>query len=301
MSTISFAGVYAPLPTPFDERDRLDVDRLCAALPRWLASPLAGFVLLGTTGEAGLVDDEEADRLVEAVRPLVPRERALLVGVGRESTAATIRAARRAATGGADALLVRTPSFFKTRMNDEALVAYYTAVADSAPAPVLLYNFAAATGVNLTPSAVARLASHPNILGIKESGSDLAQIADLVALASPSFTVLAGSATTFVAALGAGVSGGILALSALLPEACVRLFTLMRAGAFDEARQLQQRLVPLARFISTEHGVPALKAALARSGVDVGLPRRPLVPFDERHLPALHDLLRGFLTEGVPV
>jgi 4-hydroxy-2-oxoglutarate aldolase len=176
-------------------------------------------------------------------------------------------------------------------MTDDVLVAYYTAVAEASPVPVLLYNFMAATGVNLAPSAVARLADHPNIAGIKESGSDLAQIADLVALSSSSFSVLAGSATTFFAALCAGVGGGILALGAVVPEACVRLFDLVRAGRLDDARALQRALLPIARFISAQHGVAGLKAALQAAGIDAGVPRRPLLPLDEQHLPALRALL----------
>src|SRR5581483_5737723 len=98
---------------------------------------------------------------------------------------------------------------FKGQMTGEAFERHYRAVADASPVPVLLYNFTVATGVNLTPDVVARLAQHPNVIGIKESGSDIAQIADLVAASGPEFSVLAGSATTFYAALCAGVSGGI--------------------------------------------------------------------------------------------
>jgi 4-hydroxy-2-oxoglutarate aldolase len=293
MSAMQCSGVYAPLPTPFDASDRLDIGRIRTALPRWIASPLAGFVLLGTNGEAGLLDEDEAERLIDAVRPLVPRDRTLIAGAGRESTLATVRAARRAAALGADAVLVRTPSFFKGRMTDDVFVGYYTAVADASPVPVLLYNFMTATGVNLAPSAVARLVAHPNIAGIKESGSDLAQLADLVTLSSPAFAVLAGSATTFFPALCAGVAGGILALGAVVPEACVRLFDLVRAGRLDEGRALQRALVPLARFISTQHGVPGLKAALQAVGIDAGVPRRPLLPLDAQYLPPLRELLKG--------
>src|SRR5262245_58723299 len=218
------AGVFAPLPTPFDEHGRVDAARMRAALARWIASPLVGFVMLGTSGEAGLLDDQESDEVVDVARGLVPSTRPLLAGTGRESTPATIRASRRAAALGVDAVLVRTPSFFKSRMNGEALLAHYRAVADESPVPVVLYNFTAATGVNLTADTVSRLVEHPNIIGVKESGSDIAQISDLVALTSPRFRVMAGSGSTFHAALSVGVSGGILALAALLPDACVRLF-----------------------------------------------------------------------------
>lgn len=288
---MTFSGVYAPLATPFDDEDRVDVARMTAAFSRWVASPLAGLVVLGTNSEAGLLDEREAETVIDTARALTPRTKTLIAGTGRESTQASVRAARRAAELGADAVLVRTPSFFKARMNDDTLVRYYATVADASPVPVLLYNFTAATGVNLHPSTVARLADHPNIAGIKESGSDIAQIADLVSLTPPGFSVLAGSATTFFAAMNAGVRGGILALAGLLPELCVRLCDLVMAGQLAEARLLQRRLVPIARLISTVHGVPGLKAALHLTGVDVGRPRPPLLPLDDIGISSLRAAL----------
>lgn len=275
---MSFSGVFAPLPTPFNDADEVDLVRWRAAMTHWLTTPLTGFVLLGSNGEAGFVDDVEADALVAEARAIVPRDRPLIVGAGRESTRATIDAVRRAGHLGADAVLVRTPSLFKSQMTNDAFIRHYTAVADASPVPVLLYNFAAFTGVNLAPTAVAVLARHPNIVGMKESGSDLAHISDLVTSTPDDFSVLAGSASTFFAALGAGTVGGILALAGLLPDQCVELLSLVRAQRHDEARDLQRRLLPIARMISTGYGVPGLKAALRLIGVDVGVPRRPLAP-----------------------
>jgi 4-hydroxy-2-oxoglutarate aldolase len=288
---MDLSGVFAPLPTPFDERDELDVERLRAAWPRWLATPLTGFVVLGTNGEIGLMTDDECDRVVETARGFVPAGRPLIAGAGRESTASTIRAVRRAAARGADAVLVRTPAFFKAQMTHDAFVRFYTAVADASPVPVLLYNFTAATGVNLLPHTAASLAEHPNIVGMKESGSDIAQIADLVALTPPDFPVLSGSGSIFCSALCAGVSGGILALAGLLPAQCVRLFALVRANRLEEARALQRTLLPVARLISSGHGVPGLKAAFKAAGCDVGRPRSPLVPVADDVVARLGDAL----------
>ena len=287
-------GVFAPLPTPFDESGELDLGRFRRAIPTWMKSPLTGVVVLGTNGEAGLLDDAESAAVIDAARQEIPSGRVLLAGTARESTAHAIRAARTAASLGADAVLVRTPCFFKGQMTGAAFERHYTAVADASPVPVLLYNFTAATGVNLLPETVARLATHPNIVGMKESGSDIAQIADLVAVANPSFSVLAGSASTFQAALSAGVSGGILALAAVFPEACVRLFELMRAGNHEAARALQRQILPMARLISTGHGVPGLKAVLALIGIDAGYPRAPLAPAPDTAVAALKTALTTF-------
>jgi len=292
------AGVFAPIPTPFDDRDRVDTQRLCAALARWLARPLAGFVVLGSNGEAVLMDDFESDQAIVAAREAVPSEKRFIVGTGRESTQATIKATKRAAEHGADAVLVRTPGFFKAQMTNDAFVRHYTAVADASPVPVLLYNFTALTGVNLLPAAVARLAPHPNIIGMKESGGDIAQVADLVSLTPKDFMVLAGSAPTFYAALCVGAVGGILALGCAAPDACVQLFELTRAGRHEEAIALQRRLVPLARLLGGVHGVPGLKAAMNLLGYDVGVPRPPLSTLADAVLPTLRDELAQF--EEIP-
>lgn len=273
------AGVYAPVPTAFDADGAFDAVRFRAALARWMASPLTGVVVLGSNGEAPLLDEDESDRVLAAAREAIPAGRPLVAGTGRESTRAAVAASRRAAALGADAVIVRTPGFFRSQMTSDLLVRHYTAVADASPVPVLLYNFTAVTGVNIGADAVTRLASHSNIAGIKESGGDIVQVADFVA-SGPGFQVFAGSAASFYAALCVGAAGGILALACVVPEACVELFGLVRDGAHERARALQRRLLPLARLLGTRYGVAGLKAALALTGCDVGDPRAPLLPLD---------------------
>jgi 4-hydroxy-2-oxoglutarate aldolase len=295
---MNLAGVFAPIPTPFDDQDAVDTKRLRAALTRWIARPLTGFVVLGSNGEAALMDDFEADRVIVAAREAIPGDRPFIVGTGRESTQAAVRAAKRAAEHGADAVLVRTPAFFKTQMTTDAFVRHYTVVADASPVPVLLYNFTAVTGVNLLPAAVTRLAPHPNIIGMKESNADIAQIADLVSGTPADFQVLAGTTSTFYAALCVGAVGGILAPACVIPDACVRLFELARAGRHAEAVQLQRELVPLARLLGQAYGVPGLKAALNLIGYDVGVPRPPLQPAPEAASGALREAIAHF--EEIP-
>jgi len=291
MNGMEFAGVHAPIPTPFDDRGHVDLARLRALFPRWLDSALAGFVVLGTTGEAALLSEDESDAVIATARDLVPRSRRFVVGTGRESTAGAVGAARRAAELGADAVLVRTPGFFRAQMTTDVLVRHYTAVADTVPVPVLLYNFPAVTGVNLQPAAVERLARHPNVVGVKESGGDVGQIADLVTITPASFQVLAGSASTFLPALSVGAAGGILALSCVLPDACCRLYRLTREGREAEALKLQQQLMPIARLLGSTYGVAGLKAAMRMAGADAGLPRTPLLPLAEPGIGAIRDAL----------
>ena len=175
-------------------------------------------------------------------------------------------------------MLVRTPSYFKKQLTTAAFVRHYAAVADASPVPVILYNFSALTGVTLPVEAVVELVDHPNIIGLKESGPDMGYVGDLIGVARDGFNVLVGSAPTFYASLALGASGGILALACAIPDACVRIYEHAAAGRHEEARALQRQVIPLARLVTSAHGIPGLKAALGELGYVGGRPRRPLEP-----------------------
>lgn len=275
---MSLAAVFPPMVTPF-ANGSVDTAAIASNVRRWMDAGLGGIVALGTNGESALLDEDEAELVLETVRAAVPPGRVLIAGTGRESTRATIAATRRAATCGADFALVRTPSFFRTQMTAPALEAHFRAIADASPIPVLLYNFPGQTGVNFTPATVAALAAHPNIAGMKETGTDAAQLAGFVdAAAGATFSVLVGAAPGMYPALCVGAAGAIVAVACVLPELSVELYSHARAGRHAEARALQRRLTPLGRLVTTTHGVPGLKAALDLAGYRGGEPRPPLLP-----------------------
>jgi dihydrodipicolinate synthase/N-acetylneuraminate lyase len=275
---MTFAAVFPPMATPFADGD-VDEAAIGANIRRWLRAGVGGVVALGSNGEAPLLDEDESDRVVGAARGAVPAGKLLIAGTGRESTRATIEATRRAAALGADAALVRTPAYFKGRMTPDAFLLHYRAVADASPIPVLLYNYPAVTGVSLAADTVGRLAEHPNIVGIKETGTDAAQLSAFVDVtATASFSVIAGTAPTFFAALTVGAVGGILAAACVVPDLCITLYELAVGGRTAEARALQRRLTPIARMVTTTYGVPGLKAAMDLNGYRGGEPRLPLSP-----------------------
>lgn len=271
-------GVLPPIPTPFDGDGRVDAAAMSANVTRWMQTRIRGVVVLGSNGEAPLLDEAESDAAIAAAREQVPPDRLCIAGTGRESTPAAIGAAKRAADLGADAVLVRTPSYFKPLLTPEAFVAHYTAVADASPAPVVLYNFTALTGVTLAVDVVARLAEHPNIVGMKESGSDLTYVSALIDATPDDFAVMAGSAPIFCPALVMGASGGVLAVASVATDLCTDLYDAVCAGRLGEARALQRRLTPVARLVTSAHGIPGLKAAVTLLGFTVGDPRPPLRP-----------------------
>lgn len=272
-------GVFPPIPTVLDSSGDVDAKAITTNVERWMRTGLSGVLALGSNGEAALLDEHESDRVIEAARTAVPSDRLLIAGVGQESTRATIAAAKRAATRGADLALVRPPATYKNQMSTEVLVAHFRAVADASPIPVLLYNLTVA-GVVLTVPIVAQLAEHPNILGIKETSVDLERLGQFAGIGS-GLRVLSGSAPVFYPALMSGAVGGILAVANVLPEACVRLYDLAIAGKHDEALALQRALTPLAQLVTTTYGVGGLKAALELVGFTGGAPRSPLAPVSE--------------------
>ena len=287
-----FAGIYTPLATPFAADGSLDDRALARNVARYLKTPLTGLVVLGSNGEAPQLEDDEADRAIRTVRDAMPKDRPLLAGTGRESTAATIAATERAARLGVDAVLVRTPSFYKGQMTTGAFVKHYTQVADRSPVPVLLYNVTIYTGVNLLPEAVGILSRHPNIAGIKETNSDMVQFGEYLSRAEEGFTVLAGSGATYYSALALGAHGAILAVGGVAPELCAGIFTAVREGRLAEARTMNRQLAPLARLVGATYGVPGLKAALTLLGFDGGVPRPPLQPVGQPAIDAIREQLQ---------
>lgn len=275
---MNISGLFHPLVTPFDSDGLLDQKGLAANVQKYLQTPLTGLVVLGSNGEQPQLENDECDRAMATVRNLVPADRPLMAGIGRESTRATIAAAKRAGAIGVDAVMARTPSFYKNMMTTDAFVRHFTEVADASPVPVVLYNVTFYTGVTLHPDAVAALSHHPNIVGIKESGNDMQLLGDYLSRSADGFVVLCGSATSYFSALALGVQGAVLALAGIAPEQCAALGALMRDGRVADARALQQTLLPMARAIGTAHGVPALKAALDLLGYAAGPPRPPLRP-----------------------
>ena len=278
---MTFSGVFAPVPTPFADDGEIDLAAWRDNIDRWMGTGLRGLVVLGTNGEAPLIDDDEADRLIAAAREQIPSDRILIAGTGRQSTRSAIRATVRAADRGADAVLVRTPSYYRRQLTTSTFIRHYTTVADASPVPVLLYNYSALTGVTLPVEAAAALSIHENIVGLKESGPDMGYVGDLVGLVPDGFSVLVGSASTFFTSLALGAHGGVLALACVAPAACLRLYDLVQAGCFEEARELQRHLTPLAKLVTSIHGIPGLKAALPLIGYVGGRPRLPLEPVDD--------------------
>jgi 4-hydroxy-2-oxoglutarate aldolase len=176
-------------------------------------------------------------------------------------------------------------------MTAEAFIAHYTAVADASPVPVLLYSFPAAFGLSLPIDAVARLAGHPNVAGLKESSGDIGFIADCVSRTPEGFVVVVGSAPTLYASLCVGAAGGVVVGANVIPELFVELHQAVVRGDHAEALRLQRAITPLGRAVGSQWGIAGLKAAMSLAGYRGGWPRAPLAPAP----PAIVEQLRQML------
>jgi 4-hydroxy-2-oxoglutarate aldolase len=283
-------GVVPPLVTPFLPDGGLDLRAFEANLESLSAFDLAGYLVLGSNGEAASLDESEKLALLEAARRHAGR-RVLLAGTGLESTRATIAFTRKAADVGVDMALVLTPCYYKPQMTVEALRRHFEAVADASPIPVLLYSVPVFTGLVWPAGLAPTLAVHPRIVGMKESSGDVGLLARLVSSVPASFAVLCGSGPVFYPAMCMGAPGGVLAVANCAPRVVAALYRAFRSGDHERARRLQETLSPLAAAVTSIHGVAGLKVAMDLAGLRGGSVRSPLLQAP----PAVRDELRSLL------
>jgi 4-hydroxy-2-oxoglutarate aldolase len=281
MHTLLPGGIYPPLPTFFDDQEELDLVTLQRHIRRLRDSGIAGYVLMGTNGEAVHLTSAERARVIEAAREVIGSDIGLplIAGCGDQSTRATLAHCRQAAQSGADFALVLPPSYYKGRMQHDALLAHFRTIADGSPLPVLIYNMPdASAGIDLDADIICTLAEHPNICGVKDSAGNVAKLAQIVAHVPDDFRVFAGSASYLLPALVVGAVGAVAALANIFPREVCLVQALFDAGELVKARRLQARLIPANAAVTTIYSVPGLKAALEIVADYGGRPRQPLLP-----------------------
>src|SRR5215213_8682096 len=288
-------GILLPTTTPFDSDGQISVSGITSNIKEWTSRGVAGFVVLGSTGERVHLDEREYLEVIEVSR--AASESLLIVGAGQQSTMGTVREIKNAARAGAEAVLVITPYFYRPAITQEMLISYYTAVADASPIPLLLYSMPPLTGIKIEAETVARLSEHPNIIGVKDSSNDVAGFRKTVCVCPKDFAVMTGNGTVLLDALRAGATGGILAVGCVVPEACVEIFRAFGSGELEHANALQEKLTPLASAVTTKYGIGGLKAALDLAEYRGGAVRAPLRAPDEgarAEIKALLGRIAGF-------
>jgi 4-hydroxy-2-oxoglutarate aldolase len=286
-------GILPPLTTPFDGGGNIDYEALRANVERYNEAGLAGYVALGSNGEAVHLTQDERSGVIETIRRHASPAHTVIAGVNEFSTRAAINGARNASAAGADAALVITPYFYKSQMTQGLLAAFFAEVADASPIPVLVYNVPQNTGVVIEPATIAKLAAHGNIIGVKDSSGNMGAICETLRLAPAGFKVMVGNGGILYPSLLMGAAGAILGVACAAPRACVEVYEAARAGDHARARELQNRLSPLSHIVTAGLGVPGLKAAMDMTGLMGGAARAPLMPLSDSDAARVKAVVRG--------
>ena len=290
---MDLSGIFPALTTPYSNDGFVSIADLKRNIQQYNRIGLAGYVVMGSTGESVLLSKSETEAVLVAVKETGSPGKKLIAGTGAESTAETIERTKRAAQLGYDAALVKTPYYYKPVYKPEVYIAHYRRVADASPIPVLLYSVPQFTGVALEPPEVVALAEHPNIIGIKESSGNVQRVAEIIAGVPSRFQVLVGSAATIYPSLAIGARGAILALGSALPDKCVELYELFRGGKHEKARELQEVILRASKLVVSECGIAGVKYVMDQRGYHGGVPRLPLLPLKDEQKKRVNAILEA--------
>ena len=285
-------GLMVALTTPFDSATgEIAPVSLRANARALIEMGVDGLLAAGSTGEAALLSDDEYRQKVAWLRDVVPADRFLLAGAGRESTRATVLACRAATDEGADFALVRAPAYYGSTLSATAMVAHFRRVADESPIPLLIYNIPKYAHVALADTLLATLADHPNIAGAKDSSGDIKNFAAYRS-AVPDWALFVGSAALYYAALEMGAVGGIIAAGCYAAPLAIQVRDAVARNDKAAAGAAQEILGPLHKDIVTSLGVPGVKVAMDVVGLVGGPVRPPLEDLSSRDRAKVADLLK---------
>lgn len=294
MPKFPIAGVLPPMVTPFKENGDVDYEAFQFNLEKWNRTELTGFLVAGSNSETVYLNESEKLKLIELTVQTVDSSKLVLAGTGLESTRDTIDLTNKAARLGAKAALLLTPNYYGDAMGDEAQLQYFTDVAEQADIPVMIYNVTKFTHINISPSVVTKLSKHPNILGMKDSSGNIAQLVkfQLNGL-DPEFNLLVGTASAWNPALQIGVKASIMALANCCPQECVDVQTLFDEGRQSESLALYKRLYPVNEAVTAKFGVLGLKYACDRLGFKGGYTRKPLLSIGDDQRKKIDEILQN--------
>lgn len=288
---LSLQGIFPPLPTCFDKNENLAPGKIKDNIEKLSLFKLSGFLVLGSNGELVMLSHDEKVAAFNAAREAIGPVKLMIAGTGGESTRQTILLTQEAAQAGADAALVLNPFYYKGLMTKEALRDHYFAVAETATIPIIIYNMPANTGMDMDAETILYLSTHPNIIGLKDSGGNVVKMGDIIRQAKAGFQVLAGSAGFLLPALSMGAVGGILALANIAPAQCLEIYDCFLKGDIERAQEVQHQMIPINTAVTSKWGVPALKAAMDHLGLYGGPCRKPILPLDDQKKDVLLNLI----------
>ena len=283
-------GAFTAIVTPFRDDLLLDETALAAFVDWQVSEGIDGLVPVGSTGEAVTLSLPERDRVVRITVERVGGRVPVIAGAGSNDTAAAIAASKVLAAAGATHLLHVSPMYNKPPQR--GLLAHFRAIADASPVPIVLYNVPGRTASNMLAETTLALAEHPNIVAVKEASGNPAQIDEIIRGRPDGFGVLSGDDGLTLSVMAAGGEGVVSVISNAVPRACADFCRAVARGDLAESRDWHQRLAALVDAAFAESNPIPIKAALARMGRMKNVLRLPLVPMDQKLLPALESALR---------
>lgn len=285
-----FEGSFVALVTPFTDDESLDESKLKELLEFQIEGGTDGIVPCGTTGESPALSDEEHNRVVDLTVQTVDGRTPVLAGTGSNSTTRTLHATEHAKAAGADGALIVTPYYNKP--TQDGLYAHYMKIADSVDIPIVIYNVPGRCGTDILSETVARLAEHPNIVGLKEATGQLNRASEVISMCPDDFVVLSGDDVNTLPILSVGGRGVISVVANVAPAPIAQMCSAFKAGNVEFARKLHYETMPLAvdLFIET-NPIPA-KTALMLMGKLNGKMRLPLAPMTPANLEQLRRTLQ---------
>ena len=269
------SGIAAPISTPFVNQE-VSYDQLRSNMQQYSKTGLAGFFALGSNGESMFLTESEKLKVLEVVLQEKADHQLVMAGAGYESTRQTIAFSKQVAEMGADFVSILTPSYFKKRLTDDAMIGYYTDVADAVPVPVVAYNAPGFTAMTLTAKVVEVISRHPNVIGMKDTSKG--NMSTYLSAAGNDFDILSGTISTLFESMLLGAKGGVVSLANAFPAPCCELYEACKAVDLNKARRLHYMLIKLNKSVSGSFGVAGVKYASEVAGYHGGDPRKPLLP-----------------------
>ena len=285
-----FEGTATALVTPMNDDLSVDYNALGRLIDFQIDSGINAIVAVGTTGESATLEYAEQKDVIRFTVDRVAGRVPVIAGAGTNNTLHVLENVRNACEAGADALLVVTPYYNKATQN--GLIAHFTAVADTSTVPVILYNVPGRTGCNLLPATVAKLADHPNIVGIKEASGNMSQLVELVALCGDKLDIYSGEDALNAPIMSMGGKGAISVLSNVMPAESVAMTDACLAGDYPTAAKWQCKLLPLIQALFCEVNPIPAKAAVAAMGFGRENIRMPLSRMEDANRQRLLNEMR---------
>ena len=270
-------GIITAMVTPFESSGNIDIKATEILIEKLITNGVQGIFVLGTNGEFHVIENDMKIKFAKKVVEIVAKRVPVYAGAGGNSTDEVIKLGKQMIAVGVDALSVITPYFVSLKENE--LYNHYQMIAENLAIPIVLYNIPKNTGINLSFELVSKLSKISNIIGIKDSSGDINNIAGYIDNTSRNeFSVLSGSDSLILKALKIGATGAISATSNLLTTNNVEIYKQFIAGNLDKAEQWQQSLEEFRRILKYASIPSVLKQSLSLSGIEVGVPRLPVLP-----------------------